>query len=74
MFYSDFQFDEDEQAFLAYFEKDLTTWLLEPTESEKCEQFHNFLCLGWDAEQWYGEFEMASATTSDVMIDMNVAM
>ena len=26
-------------------------------ESEKCQQFHNFLRSGWDAEEWYKEFE-----------------
>ena len=57
MFYSNFRFDEDAQAFLAYFEKDLTTWLLGPMESKKYKQFHNFLHLGWDAEEWYEEFE-----------------
>ena len=45
------------QAFLGYFEKDLIMWPLEPMESEKCQQFHNFLCPGWDTEEWYKEFE-----------------
>ena len=57
MFYGDFWPNEDVQAFLAYFEKDLTMWPLEPMESEKCQQFHNFLHSGWDAEEWYEEFE-----------------
>ena len=57
MFYNNFQPNEDRRAFLTYFETDLTMWPLEPMESKKCQQFHNFLHLGWDAEDWYEEFE-----------------
>jgi len=56
MFYGDFQDGEDAQTFLTHFEAFLTT-LPTLTESEKCQRLYLHCHSGWDAEDWYEEFE-----------------
>ena len=52
MFYGDFWCNEDPQTFL--------TSLPELTEAEKCYRFYLHCHSGWDAEEWYEEFENSS--------------
>jgi len=56
MFHGDFRDGEDAQTFLTHFEAFLTT-LPTLTESEKCQRLYLHCHSGWDAEDWYEEFE-----------------
>src|ERR1700736_3278253 len=59
MFYGDFRPNKDPQNFLTHFETFLAT-IPELTESEKCDRFYLHCHSGWDAEEWYEEFENSS--------------
>ena len=59
MFYGYFRPNEDPQNFLTHFETFLAT-IPELTESEKCDRFYLHCHSGWDAEEWYENFENSS--------------
>jgi len=59
MFYGDYRRSENPQAFLYDFEEHLAT-LPDVSESRKCEHFYLNCRSGFDAEEWYENFEQNS--------------